>query len=553
MTRTADPGTSRAVLVGTSSHPSGALANIPQVKENLYALREALCSAEIWGLPRKNCTVILDPKNITEMMDPIAEAAATQDTLLVYFSGHGLPSQHDGELLLSLTTTRPGRDYSSVSYGLIRNEVVNSHASRIVVILDCCYSGRALGRMGSHDPAPTLANDAEIEGTYLIAAAAESKPALAASGERFTAFTAELLTVLRKGIAGRGPNLDLDSIYDQIHTNLKVKGRPLPQRRVRNDVNKLAIVHNRAFIADNPPEEVHSGTDSNTSDREWVDHDRLQSIDSSHPTADRAEVEQIFRQRRIGARVGLTHIDAVMPVPNGTGTPREYWLFSGERYLRVSASSLDALLQRRLTDHSPLDEWVGTFKELPEFQTKIDMILGVPDNHNEYWVFSGGQYIRIRVTVTKNGIDDKLQDGPKPLSDWVGTFGEFSDLDHIDTMMPVPETGGKNQYWVFAGTRYLRTWLKHGLDGQIEIQPTGFDGWSGGREYSFLKGWPGTFNRVSPFSKGIDAVIPLPSVKNGTEEHRDYWVFSDNQYMKIRVIADLYSDMIIQFPAPLGG
>ncbi|QKW33334.1 caspase family protein [Actinomadura sp. NAK00032] len=541
------------MLIGTSNYPGGALQSIPQVKENLYALKEALCSAEIWGLPRENCTVVLDPKDITEMMDPIAEAATTRDTLLIYFSGHGLPAHHDGELLLSLTTTRPGRDYSSVAYGLIRNEVVHSHASRIIVILDCCYSGRALGRMGNPDPAPTLANDAEIEGTYLIAAAAESQRALAEPEETFTAFTAELLTVLKKGIPGGGPHLDIESIFGQLYTNLRAKGRPLPQRRIRNHVGKLAIVRNRAFNADNTQEEGHPGADDNTSDRKWAEHDRLPSAGSSRTGAGRAEAGQISRRPRIEAGVGLTRIDAVMPVPDGTDAPREYWLFSGERYLRVDVSSLDARLRGRMTGHSPLDDWAGTFKKLPEFQTKIDMILGVPDNHNEYWVFSGGRYVRISVAATKNGVDDKLQDGPKPLSDWVRTFGEFSDLDHIDTLMPVPETGGRNQYWVFAGTRYLRTWVNHGLDGQIEIHPTGFDGWSSGREYSFLKGWPGTFNRVSPFNNGIDAVIPLPAVKNGEEEHRDYWVFSENQYMKIRVIADLYSDMIIQFPATLGG
>ncbi|WP_329519158.1 helix-turn-helix domain-containing protein [Spirillospora sp. NBC_01491] len=267
----------------------------------------------------------------------------------------------------------------------------------------------------------------------------------------------------------------------------------------------------------------------------------------------RAEAEHIVGQARTEARADLTHIDAVMPVPDGTDTPREYWLFSGERYLRVSLSSLGDLLQRRLTDHSPLHEWAGTFKRLPEFRTKIDMVLGVPDNRHEYWVFSGDQYIRIHVADTENGIRDELQEGPKPLSDWGRTFGAFSDLDRIDTAMPVPEAGEQNQYWVFTGSRYLRTWVKHGLDGQINIHPTGFDGWSDDEGHSFLKGWPGTFNRVSPFSEGIDAVIPLPPVKNGEEEYRDYWVFSDDQYMKIRVIAHLYSDTIIQFPAALGG
>jgi hypothetical protein len=54
-------------------------------------------------------------------------------------------------------------------------EATDSRAARKIVILDCCYRGRALGQMGS--AAETVVAEASAEGTYALAAAAENKPA----------------------------------------------------------------------------------------------------------------------------------------------------------------------------------------------------------------------------------------------------------------------------------------------------------------------------------------------------------------------------------------
>jgi uncharacterized caspase-like protein len=243
-----DPYASRAVLIGTSRYTHPSLEDLPAVTANLDALAALLRSPDVWGLPAENCVVVTDPAGAAEMIGPIVRAAAeATDTLLVYYAGHGLVARVASELHLALTgSEKPNASYTAVPYGLIREELAGTRAERQVVVLDCCYSGRALGRMAGGDPAEIVADEALIEGTYLIAAAAETRTAVSVPGERYTAFTAELVTLLRRGLPGHGPYLDLDTLYREIQTSLRAKQRPLPQSRARNTAGRLAF-RNRAF------------------------------------------------------------------------------------------------------------------------------------------------------------------------------------------------------------------------------------------------------------------------------------------------------------------
>ncbi|WP_326580857.1 caspase family protein [Actinacidiphila glaucinigra] len=237
-----DPQGSRAVLVGVSRYTT--LESLPGVTNNLPALATALSSGSSWALPPGHCTVVAEPSTAVEMLDPIAEAAeAARDTLLVYFCGHGLTDSR-GELLFGLPGARPGWSHTGVAYQALRDVIATGRARRYVIILDCCLSGRALGLMNS--PADLLADQAVIEGSYLLAAAPENGAALAPPGETYTAFTGELLHVLENGIDGEPAELDLETVYRHLRTTLRAKGRPEPQKRDRNTAGRLMLARNRS-------------------------------------------------------------------------------------------------------------------------------------------------------------------------------------------------------------------------------------------------------------------------------------------------------------------
>lgn len=228
-----------------------------------------------------------------------------------------------------------------------------------------------------------------------------------------------------------------------------------------------------------------------------------------------------------------TRTDAVMPTPDNSdlNAPDDYWIFSDDRYIRAYISTSGYPVQQLLTDSSSLHAWDDTFRNLPGFRNRIDATLRVPGSRNEYWVFSGSQYIRISVADADRAFDDTLVAGPRPLSDWESAFGDLPD-DGIDAILRTP--GAPHQYWVFAGDRYVRTTLNgEGPGGHVTHGPARLDAWSG------------TFGKFSAFSRGIDAAMPVPGERN------DYWVFSGTQYMKIRITDGAYEDTVLEGPKTL--
>ena len=243
-----DPGASRAVLVGTSRYEH--LEQLPAVANNVRALADLLCGPLSLQLPERHVRVVEDPAAAHAVVGAVRQAAAeASDTLIVYFAGHGLVDGQD-QLVLALPHTEFGRIETGLPYDWVRQVLLlDSQAERHVVILDCCYSGLALGRMSA---GAGLADQAAVEGSFLLAAAAETRTALAPVGENYTAFTGALLEALRQGIPGAPALVDLGSLYRHLRRTLEARGHPVPQARDRNSGAQVALARNHADLPAGP-------------------------------------------------------------------------------------------------------------------------------------------------------------------------------------------------------------------------------------------------------------------------------------------------------------
>lgn len=231
-----DPSRSRVVLIGASRFTDEELPDLPAVRNNLDGL-----AASLRGAGR--CTVVADPESPVALVDPIHDAASeAEDTLIIYYAGHGLVHPRTLGLLLAVVGSAPGRSHTAVPYDQVRECLVDSPAARKVVILDCCYSGRALGGMA--DPTTAVADEATVEGTYLLASAPPNKQALSPPGERYTSFTGALLTLLNEGIPDGPQHLQLNLIYRHVRDALRRAALPEPQLRAANTAGELALVRN---------------------------------------------------------------------------------------------------------------------------------------------------------------------------------------------------------------------------------------------------------------------------------------------------------------------
>lgn len=240
----ADQSPSRVVLIGCGSYDH--LEPLPAVSRNLKGLHELLADAGSQG--RRHCKWILDPDR-EQFADAVnAAAREASDLLLVYYAGHGLRSDSDGTLYLATKGTSQDRLYAGLEYEYLRQAFLRSRARRKVIILDCCFSGRAISAdMGAADD--QLAEHALIEGTYLLTASASTSPALAPPGAEYTAFTGEMVAVLRDGIPGAGPDLACQAVYKEIRRQCRSKSLPQPQQRNTDQGGLISLARNRAYQA----------------------------------------------------------------------------------------------------------------------------------------------------------------------------------------------------------------------------------------------------------------------------------------------------------------
>jgi hypothetical protein len=232
-----DARRSWAVIAGVSHYRE--LPTLQHVATGVNALMPLFTARPQAPFEQQRTSTLVDPSR-SDLLDAVAEAAEqAQDTLLLYFAGHGLVSSRRGDLLLASCDTRVGADYTSVSYDSIRDLLATSRAKRSAVILDCCFSGRALETMGNLDGL------AAVPGTFVLTATSTNTAAFAPAGHEFSVFTGALVDVLTNGEPGAGEYLTMKVIHRSIHRRLVEQGFPTPHLMAHGG-RELALGRNPA-------------------------------------------------------------------------------------------------------------------------------------------------------------------------------------------------------------------------------------------------------------------------------------------------------------------
>ena len=238
---------SRALLIGASCFTTADLHDLPAVANNIEALADTLTDPNVGILDRRRCRLLTDPATPQEVGDAIDTAVnQATDTLLLYFAGHGLLSQRGiPYLAVRATNADPLRvHYSGVPMEWLRSALADSPAHNRVLILDCCFSGHAAEAQTVASSAVTA--ELNIHGTYTLASAPAHSSAVAPVGAQFTAFTGELLTILRQGIPGGGALLSLADIFPVLTRSLLARGMPRPQHLGTGLADRIALARNAA-------------------------------------------------------------------------------------------------------------------------------------------------------------------------------------------------------------------------------------------------------------------------------------------------------------------
>ncbi|HEX4705792.1 MAG TPA: glycohydrolase toxin TNT-related protein [Pseudonocardiaceae bacterium] len=277
MTALPDPDLSRAVLIGTSTFDR--LPNLPAVRNNLTDLSTALTDPDSGILTATNCSIMDSPETATGFLRRLRTITRqANDFLLVYYAGHGI--RHDTRDLLYLAvqdTDADGPEGTAVRFDSVREIIEDSPARTRLLILDCCYSGMALGAMagGTTDP-----RELTVSGTAVITSSSKNKISHSPQGDRLTAFSGELISLLTNGSPIPNEPLTVLTAFRSLTAALATRGLPEPKLKLTDtsgDIllrrpTKLAPEPERAappLLPRRRPLLAHSPTGSSRQSRGW--------------------------------------------------------------------------------------------------------------------------------------------------------------------------------------------------------------------------------------------------------------------------------------------
>lgn len=163
-------------------------------------------------------------------------------------------------------------------------------------------------------------------------------------------------------------------------------------------------------------------------------------------------------------KAGFSTIDAVLPVPRVKG---DLYVFSGRQYVRIRVKSGDLEDELIFGPHKILDTW----KCLAQagFDT-VNAVMPVPDIEDEAYFFQGIRYVRVNVR------GDSIRAGPYAIAEkWPGLVK--AGFDSIDTILPSPH--GNGQTYFFKGMKYARIKVIAGKPDVVEFGPANImDEWA---------------------------------------------------------------------------
>lgn len=301
------PPGSRAVLIGIPRYQKDArYRSYTAVGNSVEGMYQLLVESGLCGWREEQVEKIVNPANAGQLMGRLRQLAAeTTGVLLLYFVGHGQPSEHTGELCLAIADTdHANPDATGLEYAKIKRTLHSgTPAATRIAILDCCYSGRAIG-LGADDDGTQLADLSDCAGVYTLTAADE-RAHVPPDGEGHprTAFTGELLELLtRDGVPGGPDGLALGAIFPHLRQRLAAKGLPRPNQRSDDTAAAFVFACNHATPPPGqPPREADTATSASTSGRAVPRQDADVSPLSSERVGERRVAPQTGR-RSAGTR-----------------------------------------------------------------------------------------------------------------------------------------------------------------------------------------------------------------------------------------------------------
>jgi ubiquinone/menaquinone biosynthesis C-methylase UbiE len=260
-----------AVLIGNSVYPEfpkDELDSLSTPLNDIDALKKTLEDPSRGNFKSVTCLADKDALSVQDAIEEtIIEAAKTDSLALIFYSGHGILDPTN-RLHLVTHDSKPGRYTSTLTLSRIA-EYVNVHSpQKLVVLLDCCYSGAGLrdfelkgsgiatGRRFEIDRTVTQTfGSLEGKGIVIVTATNSIQQAKANKKCGFGIFTRHVLDGLDRLSAKRRNKKDITvrDLYDYVHRKMSTENPDQSPMIWGREAGNSLVIAEALFMGQNQP------------------------------------------------------------------------------------------------------------------------------------------------------------------------------------------------------------------------------------------------------------------------------------------------------------
>ena len=299
-------GTRSALIVATDAYDDPKLQKLRAPAEDAEALARVLRDPKIGDFA---VTFSINAKEyeLRRTLSSFFANRSPEDVLLLHFGCHGLKDD-DGHLYFAASDTEFAHlDATAVPAEFVNRRMNESRSKRIVLFLDCCYSG-AFARGMTARAGETVEIRERFEGTGRVVLTASNAMEYSFEGENRhgsgheSVFTSALVQGLRSGEADRDQDrwISVDELYDYVFEHVR-------EKTPHQTPGKWSFVQGDVYIArssyvvpverrDLPPELQSMETSVLPSTREQLVAE-LQRVIATRPQCAYAANESLVRLR----------------------------------------------------------------------------------------------------------------------------------------------------------------------------------------------------------------------------------------------------------------
>lgn len=225
-------GTRYAILIGCQNFPEEAgLQDLRCPLNDVRGMDNVLADNRLGDCQ----TIVLEnptEKNVRRTIAQVCTNARRQDTIFIYYSGHGKPDRSGTLHLITSDTELKLLEGSAVSLDFVKASIGNSDAQNAVLLLDCCYSGAAgqAFTRGQIEDQLNVVNQGS--GIFIMSASTEYQTAQEKEEDEFGVFTKHLIEGVRSGEADQDRDgiITMQEIYDYVWQKVTAENHQEPKK-----------------------------------------------------------------------------------------------------------------------------------------------------------------------------------------------------------------------------------------------------------------------------------------------------------------------------------